>query len=177
MGVFSRGAATAPPCEGVLIAPNRVNVPVSHRSAQNAQPGSCFMGVFSRGAATAPPCEGVLIAPNRVNVPVSHRSAQNAQGAKRGPDRASRLTGRLLLRHSQVAAYRSQPHTSPGLGPPIETHPGAFMAHQEPAEDLHSKRVATDADYWMSWLERLAEIRRESEREALARAETPVSGS
>jgi hypothetical protein len=49
------------------------------------------------------------------------------------------------------------------------------MSHQEPAEDLHSKRVATDADYWMSWLERLAEIRREGEREALLPSETPVS--
>jgi hypothetical protein len=51
------------------------------------------------------------------------------------------------------------------------------MAHQEPAEDLHSQRVATDADHWMSWLERLAEIRRESEREALLPSETPVSGT
>jgi hypothetical protein len=51
------------------------------------------------------------------------------------------------------------------------------MPLHELSEDLHSKRVAIDADYWVSWLERLAEIRRESEREALVRAETPVSAS
>jgi hypothetical protein len=39
------------------------------------------------------------------------------------------------------------------------------MPQHELPEDLHSKRVATDADYWISWLERLAEIRRENERE------------
>ena len=44
-------------------------------------------------------------------------------------------------------------------------------------EDLHTKRLAVDADYWVSWLESLAEIRRESEREALVRAETPLSAS
>jgi hypothetical protein len=44
--------------------------------------------------------------------------------------------------------------------------------------DLHSKRVATDADYWISWLERLVEIRREIEREeVLLRSETPVSAT
>jgi hypothetical protein len=32
----------------------------------------------------------------------------------------------------------------------------------------------TDASYWISWLERLAEIRRESEQETRVRAETPV---
>jgi hypothetical protein len=51
------------------------------------------------------------------------------------------------------------------------------MAHQELPEDLHSKRVATDGDYWMSWLERLAEIRRESDRDALLPRETPVSAT
>jgi hypothetical protein len=44
--------------------------------------------------------------------------------------------------------------------------------------DFHSKRVATDADYWISWLERLVEIRREIEREeVLLRSETPVSAT
>ena len=43
---------------------------------------------------------------------------------------------------------------------------------QEIPEDLHSKRLATDADYWVNWLERLAEIRREGERDARVRAET-----
>jgi hypothetical protein len=48
------------------------------------------------------------------------------------------------------------------------------MPQYELPKDLHSKRVAADADYWMSWLERLAEIRRESEQETRVRAETPV---
>jgi hypothetical protein len=81
------------------------------------------MGVFSRGRRHRLRAAGVLIEANGVNVPVSHRS-----GAKRGPDRASRLTGRLLLRHSQVATYRSQPHTSPGLGPPPEPRRSATVS-------------------------------------------------
>ena len=48
------------------------------------------------------------------------------------------------------------------------------MAHEELPADLHSKRLATDADYWINWLERLAEILREGERPA--QAETPTSG-
>ena len=48
------------------------------------------------------------------------------------------------------------------------------MAHEELPADLHSKRLATDEDYWMSWLERLAEIRREGERETAAQTGTPT---
>jgi hypothetical protein len=61
------------------------------------------------------------------------------------------------------------------------THPPfldlSWRYREELPEDLHSKRLATDADYWMSWLERLAEIRRESDREALLPSETPVSAT
>ncbi len=49
-----------------------------------------------------------------------------------------------------------------------------MLPREQLPEDLHSKRVATDAEYWASWLERLAEIRRESEREARVRTETPT---
>jgi hypothetical protein len=41
-----------------------------------------------------------------------------------------------------------------------------MLRRQELPEDLHSKRIATDADNWISWLERLAEIRR-GERESV----------
>jgi hypothetical protein len=52
-----------------------------------------------------------------------------------------------------------------------------MLPRQQLPDDPHSKRVATDADYWISWLERLAEIRRESDREALVRAEIKVSAN
>jgi hypothetical protein len=38
-GVFSRGTATVSALRGVLIEPNRVNVPISHRSVQGAKRG------------------------------------------------------------------------------------------------------------------------------------------
>jgi hypothetical protein len=39
------------------------------------------------------------------------------------------------------------------------------MPQQESRKDCHLRRVAADADRWSNWLERLAEIRRENERD------------
>jgi hypothetical protein len=58
----------------------------------------------------------------------------------------------------------------PGIG---ANHRGPFRRFHVPtSRDLHSKRVATDADYWISWLERLV-----AREEALLRSETPVSAT
>jgi hypothetical protein len=49
------------------------------------------------------------------------------------------------------------------------------MPRQESRKDRHSRRIATDADYWDNWLERLAELRRETARdESLSRTEMPI---
>jgi hypothetical protein len=37
------------------------------------------------------------------------------------------------------------------------------MSRQAAYPDRHSKRVASDAEHWHNWLERLAELRRASE--------------
>jgi hypothetical protein len=49
------------------------------------------------------------------------------------------------------------------------------MPRQDVPKDLHSKRVATDADHWISWLERLAEIRRASVGEEARQVEQTMA--
>jgi hypothetical protein len=41
------------------------------------------------------------------------------------------------------------------------------MPRKAAHSDRHLKRVASDADHWRNWLERLAELRRASEDEGL----------
>jgi hypothetical protein len=68
----------------------------------------------------------------------------------------------------------------PGVGAnrPLKSAPEFTMPQQEIHRDCHSRRVATDADHWSKWLERLAEMRRESEREeAFLRTGMPVSST
>jgi hypothetical protein len=79
-----------------------------------AHPGSCYGCLLPRRCHRLRHAVGT----HRAQPRQSFLASQHLECPKcqTWPKSCLALPGRLLFRHSQVATYRSQPHTSPGLG-------------------------------------------------------------